>query len=334
MNHLSKLSTLALLALSLGATSACEPSSELEPEDVPSAEEFDALVLEARQQLLQTFTLDVGNLPTVEGEQGTRVSLPWWADFTDPTGAVVTGDVTLELIEIFDRGSMLVTNMPTNGRLPSGEPGQLISGGEHFVNVTKDGVSLEVNAEYYLEAPAEPTGGVDPGMSLFRAETEDGLVAGLEDDAVWVEDDSSPGNCCFNTEIPMAGYTVLSDQFGWTNIDRWMEDSRPKTAITVEVPPGFNSTNCVVYVTEHDQPNTLSALYGEGPDSAIFASGAYFIPVGLEMHVILVTVDDGEWSYGIQSLTVEGDDSVVFASAADLIVTDTQGMADAINDLP
>ncbi len=52
------------------------------------------------------------------------------------------------------------------------------------------------------------------------------------------------------------------------------------------------------------------------------------------MHVILITENDGEWSYGIQGLTVEGDDTVVFASAADLTVTDSQGLVDAINSIP
>ena len=339
MNHFSKLSTFALLAFTLSATSACEstfPSqdggSDLQP---PSADAFASLAIDARKDLLQSFTMDADNLQTVVGEQGTTITFPWWAEFTHADGSDVTGEITVELIEIFDRGSMLVTNMPTNGRQPNGEPGQLLSAGEHYVNVTQDGESLEVDTAFYLTAPADLTGGVDLDMELFRAETEDGFAAGLEDsNSVWTEANDGNGNCCFDPENPFGGYTWLSNQFGWTNLDRWYHDSRPKTSITVEVPSGWNSTNSAVYLAEDGVPNTLTGLSGSGALSPIFQSGAGRIPVGMEMHAIFVTETNGQWAYSIQALTVEVEDHLDFTSADDLTLTDIDGMSDALNSLP
>ncbi len=342
MNHFSKLSTFALLAFTLTATSACQDTSrrsdsgsDLQP---PSADAFASLALDAREDLLQSFTIDADTLDTVVGEQGTTISFSWNAGLTYPDGSPVTGDVNLELIEIYDRGSMLVTRMPTDGRLPSGEPGQLISGGEHHVTATQPGESLALNGHFFQEAPTDNTGGFDPQMELFRAETEDGLAAGLQDNSVWVEGSGNGSWCCNDDESDTGNgnpfYTLTSDQFGWSNIDRWSNDPRPKTSVTVEVPEGWDITNCAIYVTDDIQPNTLTTLTG-ALDSPIFDSGSFErIPVGLAMHVILVTENDGDWSYGIQNLTVEGDDTVVFASAEDLSVTDSQGLMDALNALP
>ena len=338
MNHFSKLSTFALLAFTLTATSACQDTSrrsdsgsDLQP---PSADAFASLALDAREDLLQSFTIDADTLETVVGEQGTTISFSWNAGLTYPDGSPVTGDVNLELIEIFDRGSMLVTGMPTNGRLPSGEPGQLISGGEHYVNATQNGEDLELVGSFFLEAPSDNTGGFDNNMDVFRAETADGDAAGLEDNSVWVEG-SGNGSWCCNTEGGEGAlYGLTSDQFGWSNIDRWYGDPRPKTFFSVEVPQGWDSTNSEVYVTDDDQDNILTTLGGGGEGSPLFGFTGDVVPVGLNVHVIFVTENEGQWSYVIQSHTVVHEDALDFTSTDDFIHTDQEGIIDAINNLP
>jgi len=331
MNHFNKLSTFAFLAFTLSATSACESTSpNLQP---PSPDAFASLALDARKDLLQSFTMDADTLETVVGEQGTTISFSWNAELTYPDGSPVTGDVNLELIEIFDRGSMLVTGMPTNGRLPSGEPGQLISGGEHYVNATQNGESLELAGSFLLEAPPENTGTFDPAMNIFRAETEDGLPAGLEDSSVWVED-SGGSSCCTTEGSDGVLYGLTSDQFGWSNIDRWASDPRPKTFFSVEVPQGWDTTNSEVFFTDDDQENILTGLGGNGEGSPLFGFTGDVVPVGLNVQVIFVTENEGQWSYAIQSHTVVHEDTLDFTSTDDLIYTDQEGIIDAINDLP
>ncbi len=337
MNHFHKLSTFALLAFTLSATSACQTSPndrggpDLQP---PSADAFASLTLDAREDLLQSFTMDADNLQTIVGEQGTTISFSWNAELTHADGSPVTGDVNLELIELFDRGSMLVTGMPTNGRLPSGEPGQLISGGEHYVNATQNGESLVLDGRFFLEAPTDNTGGFDPEMNVFRAETEDGLAAGLEDNSVWVEGSGNGSSCCSTEGGQGALYGVTSDQFGWSNIDRWSSDPRPKTFFSVEVPQGWDATNSSVFVTDDDEENILTSLGGNGEGSPLFGFSGDVVPVGLNVQVIFVTENDGQLAYAIQSHTVVHEDALDFTSTDDLIYTDQEGVIDAINDLP
>lgn len=87
---------------------------------------------------------------------------------------MVSGPVEIELIEAFDRGTMLVVDMPSQGRNADGQVAQLISGGEHYVNATQNGEDLELGGTFLLQVIAETTGGPDGDMTLFRPDPVDG----------------------------------------------------------------------------------------------------------------------------------------------------------------
>lgn len=57
----------------------------------------------------QTFTLDAGG-GEIEGEDGTIVSF-YGNTFFKSNGDAVTGNVTIELVEIYKKSQMLLTNM-------------------------------------------------------------------------------------------------------------------------------------------------------------------------------------------------------------------------------
>ena len=225
MNPFHKLSLFALLTLTLSAGSACL-SNQPPPDDdddstgddddstgddddsagddddsagddddsaaanvqlPPDPQDFEALALDAREDLLQSYTVNVNALGYITGEQGTSLSFIGSNILSHQDGSPVTGDVTVELLEVFDKGTMLVANMPSMGMTETGEIAQLISGGEHFVNATQGEEQLVLNTGFILTAPVDEEVGEIEQMTMFRAVTEDGGDAGFDDEAVWVE---------------------------------------------------------------------------------------------------------------------------------------------------
>jgi hypothetical protein len=314
----------------------------------PTPEAFNDLTLSARDDQTQVFDVLASDWTSIEAEQGSSLFF-WPNSFSTEDGAPVTGEVQIELIEIFDKGSMLVTDMPSIGQRPSGEVAQLISGGEHYVGATKDGEALTMNSSFQLTAPAANTGGPDWDMGLFRAEVSDGVAADIDDQAVWIEQGPDTADADAEGEGDEFGinrgegggadgadttYWMLSSQFGWTNIDRWYSDPRPKTTINIDVPDGWDDSNSAVYLSYDGEPTALARMDTYDDLTELFSEHYGLIPVGLQVHVIFVTESEGDWSYAIQGATIVDDHVTTFATADDFIETDTDGLVAAINALP
>ena len=323
MNPFHKLSIFALLALTLSAGSACtsapppaDDDDSVDDDDSavsnvqapPAPEDFEALALYARQDLLQSYTVDVNALGYINGEQGTVLSFLGPDSLSHQDGSPVTGNVTVELLEVFDKGTMLVANMPSMGQMPDGWIAQLVSGGEHFVNATQGDEQLVLNTGFILTAPVDEEVGGDEFM-------------------INQTDDDPTGNGGLQ-------YWSLSSQFGWSNIDRWYSDPRPKTTIHVDVPEGFDDTNCAVYLSYDNEPTALANFDTYDASTELFSEHYGLIPIGLEVHVILVTEFEGQWSYAIQAETIVDGQLTTFPSAAALIETDMEGLSAVINGLP
>ena len=304
----------------------------------PTADEFNALTIDARDAYTQVHEVATTDWTTVVGDQGTELFFSP-DSFMKSDGTLADGDVEVELIEIFDKGSMLVTDMPSTGQLPTGELAQLISGGEHYVGATQDGEELRLNGTFQITTPASNTGGPDMEMGMFRAVVADGTPAGRDDQAVWVEeeDDREKFGIVGEGGGPDGAetlYWTISDQFGWTNIDRWYSDPRPKTTIHVDVPDGWDDTNSAVYLSYDGEPTALARMDTYDDVTGLFSEHYGLIPVGLEVHLIFVTESEGDWSYAIQGATIEDNHLTTFATADDFIETDTDGLVSAINALP
>ncbi len=313
----------------------------------PTPEAFQALTLDARDAQIQVFSVLASDWNYLEGEQGSTLFF-WPETFITTSGDLASGEIEIELIEIFDKGSMLVTDMPSIGQRPSGEVAQLISGGEHYVGATQDGEELALNSSFQMTAPVDNTGGPDFDMTLFRAEVTDGVDADLDDQAVWIEQGADPdtdggdgievvrGEPGEGATGEFAGtyYSMISSQFGWSNIDRWYSDPRPKTTIHVDVPDGWDDTNSAVYLSYDGEPTALARMDTFDGATGYFSEHYGLIPIGLEVHLIFVTESEGDWSYAIQGTTIVDGHLTTFASADDLIETDTDGLVAAINALP
>lgn len=275
-------------------------------EEVIDGQELEQAILDNRNEAIQNFVIDSETGGEVQGTDATV--LTFWPDaFLDENGSPITGDVDIELIEIYDKASMLLTKMPTNGKRPNGDVETLKSAGEFYINATQNGEQLELANNFLLFAPADE---FDEDMRLFNGQENDCDGEALACDIVWEEEEEG-GLEPMQREGPnglgVSGYGGFLGNFGWTNIDRWYNDPRPKTLLQVDVPDGFDNTNSNVYVSYDGEPTALASLDIYNPDTDLFSEHYGLIPIGLEIHIIFLSVQDGQYIYAIQGATIEED---------------------------
>jgi len=268
-------------------------------------------------QLKQNFTVDATLGATIIGTKGTKVTiLPNGLKYAN--GQTVTGSVSVELVEIFDRGTMVLANKPTMGILPNGDLAPLVSGGEYYLKITQNGNALSTNNGVFVEVP---TTNPDFGMQLFEGiiNTNDDLTWELTTDTIVVNQDSLGTN-----------YSFFDDSWGWSNVDRFYDDPRPKTTIKVKLAAGFDNSNANVYITYDGEPTALASM-------DVFTTDGYFsehyglIPIGLEIHVIAIAMIDGQLNYAILPETVNANEIMIMPNFSPISET---ALVTLINDLP
>lgn len=89
--------------------------------------------------------------------------------------------------------------------------------------------------------PAALTDGPDNAMTLWTGVVDD------RGELAWKEAKGADGKGGVQGEGN--NYYVTFGNFGWTNVDRFYSDPRPKTSILVDVPEGYDNTNSTVYLS-------------------------------------------------------------------------------------
>ena len=169
-----------------------------------------------------------------------------------------------------------------------GEVAQLVSGGEFYVNATQNGEDLELNRAYLVFAPTENTGGPDMEMELFKIKEDGPDGKDLWVEAVPVDGEEQVDVGKGDADGGSSEYSFLTQEFGWSNIDRWYSDPRPKTTIHVDVPDGWDDQNSSVFLS-YDGENTLARFDTYDESTELFSEHYGLIPIGLEVHVIFMT---------------------------------------------
>ncbi|MDA0178235.1 MULTISPECIES: hypothetical protein [Mesoflavibacter] len=308
--------------------SSCKTTddNDLPPvEHIPATEqEFKSIKDEALADLTQNFSFnsDDGYI-TLTSENGVQIGIN--GDCLTLNGDEISGNVDIEFVEIFEKGNMLTTNKPTMGRLPNGDKAMLLTGGEFFIEATKDGQLLDTNCLINLIVPSSLTGGTDNEMVLWTGTIEE------DDTLTWDEVDNATGQGGVFAEGGQ--YYTLLEGFGWTNVDRFYNDPRPKTQIQVQAPVGYNYTNSAVYLSYDGEDTGLAALDTYDGTLNLFSEHYGQIPIGLECHVIFATEDNGIWRYAVKAVTIAENDIITFN--IDETTTGTKASLTAlINALP
>ena len=294
-----------ILFLSTGSLFSCKKSEPTQK--LPTAQSLNNLFDANLNSIKQTATFDAATTFTFTSAQGTQITID--GSCLRKNGNPVTGNVQLEFAEIFDRGMMAMTNKPTIGINASNEEEVLESGGEFYVNVTQGGVALTTTCYVPIEVPTSLTGGTKADMLPFNG------VVDANGKLTW---EVAVGSDFYLKTNPDKYASVLSS-FGWFNCDKFYNDPRPKTHITVLIPSGYGNAS-TVFLSTNSKPNSLGGIGGSK------------YPIGLECNIIFVTEDNGNFRYAIKPMTLVADQHVTFSISETTLATPAQFKA-ALNAL-
>ncbi|WP_316636201.1 hypothetical protein [uncultured Flavobacterium sp.] len=291
----------------------------------PTGAAFKSINEKGIKKNTQNFTITAGTgVITITSAKGVKLNIN--GDCLTKNGVPVTGVVDIEYIELFDKGNMLITNKPTMGITLDGKKNLLISGGEFFVKATQGGVELKTSCYMNMIIPATLTDGVDNTMTLWNGVIDD------KGELAWEQPKPNADGTGGKGGVQGEGnnYYVTFGNFGWTNVDRFYSDPRPKTTILADAPDGYDNNNSAIYLSyDGEGTNALAKLDTYTP-AGLFSEHYGQIPIGLKCHVIFVTEDNGQWRYAIKAVTVAANDVYTFTLAETTVGTEAQLVA-AIN---
>lgn len=313
---------IGLLIIAMTIFASCDNS---DGEDIklspPTEAAFKSISEKGLKRNTQNFTMTAGNgVVTLTSAKGVKLYIN--GDCLTKNGNPVTGQVDIEFVELFDKGNMLVTNKPTMGITADGKKNLLISGGEFFIKATQGGVELQTSCYMNMIVPTALTNGFDNLMTLWTGVIdEDGELA-------WKDARGADGKGGVQGEGN--NYYVTFGNFGWTNVDRFYSDPRPKTTILVDVPEGYDNTNSAVYLSYDGEGTNALAKLDTYTTEGLFSEHYGQIPIGLACHIIFATEDNGNWRYAIKGVTTTANAVYTFNLAETTVGTEAQLVA-AIN---
>jgi hypothetical protein len=319
--------TIGLLFLAIITFMSCDNSDNNDSNIVipPSGAAFKSISEKGLKKNTQNFTITAGTgVVTLTSAKGVKLSIN--GDCLTKNGNPVTGVVDIEYVELFDKGNMLISNKPTMGVMPDGKKNLLISGGEFFIKATQAGVELKTTCYMDLVVPTSLTGGVDNLMTIWKGAIDD------KGELAWEQPkpDAAGNGGKDGVQAEGGNYYVHFGSFGWTNVDRFYSDPRPKTTLLVKAPEGYTNINSAVYLSyDGEGTNALAKLDTYTP-AGLFSEHYGQIPIGLACHVIFVTEDNGQWRYAIKAVTVAANDVYTFTLSQTTVGTEAQLIA-AIN---
>jgi hypothetical protein len=275
-----------LLSLTLGSCKK-ERGNNNDSSVTATPESFRALTENGFRSLVQTQDFNASDgVFTYISPKGTIVRVD--GACLRKNGNAVSGNVTLEFYEAYEYSDMLIANKATMGLNSASLLEPLKTGGQYYVNVVQDGVSLTSNCAVTIEASSEHTGGFDADMVGWLGYFD-------KQNLLWEQDSS--------VQVTQAqqerSYHLTVPGFGWFNCDRFYDDPRPKTNLAISMPSAYvDASN--VYAVIKGEPYSLGlANYGQWP-------------VGIELYLIFVTENNGNYQWETKEITVVNNQTVNF----------------------
>jgi len=300
------MNSVLLLSISIITVNCSDDEDDNSTAYIPTATALNTLFNTNLNNIKQTATFNSSSTFTFTSTAGTTVVID--GTCLRKNGNPITGNVDLEFIEIYDRGTMAITNKPTLGVDTNGDLVPMDSGGEFNVKVKQNGVELTTTCYYEINTPTSLTGGTNPGIQPFKGTID---AAG---NLTWAV---AQGTDFYLTTNPDKYNTLLSD-FDWFNYDK-LPNIGPRTAITVNIPTEYVNAS-TMFLSTNSRPNSLGGLGGK-------------YSIGLQCNIIFLAEENGNFRYAIKPITIVNNQQVTFSKSETTVVSAAQ-MKTILNNLP
>jgi len=200
----------------------------------------------------------------------------------------VTGKVFLETYLLKKKGDMIRMGTPTtsNGSM-------LVSGGEFFVRLVKDGAPLQLaqNGHFYVKYNDTPISGL---MGIFN-----GVEASPSASFNWLPNMDTMNNRVFALN---QSYEILSNQLHWINCDYFYDTANaPRTTVSAILPAHYTNANSVAYTVFNDMRSVIG-MYGN-ETTRKFSTGK--LPSNKQVTVVIISKQGDDYYLGHeQALTI------------------------------
>lgn len=221
----------------------------------------------------QTFVINPQAQNTITGTEGTSFNV-YPNMLVDSLNQPPSGNVTVQLIEIYNIKDMVLANMPTvsGGKL-------LQSGGEIFIRFESNGISYHPLQGLTITMPKPNAGPSAQNAELFWG-IEDSTVPGIS----WVP--ASNGNIYDSSGTYFLSLTSLN--YNWLNCDAFYDSTQVTDVQIMTQTTGANGETIEMYsYLVFKSINSMMGLYTYSSPGIYTASS---IPVGMQAAAVSIGV--------------------------------------------
>jgi hypothetical protein len=209
----------------------------------------------------ETFAVNATNPIQITGKKGAVIKFPDNA-FVRQNGDAVTGDVSIEVLEIYTPAEMILNNKPT---VSSGRP--LVSGGQFLIRAFKNGEELKLAPGKLVNILMKTVLPVDSmvGMQVFNGTDS---IVGNDTLVKWVVNNSANNVVRSRNDSSIIwGYDLFASDIQWINCDRFVNDQLISHSFDLSAAPTDSTVSLFVHITGR---NSVVRIYER--DGDIFKS--------------------------------------------------------------
>lgn len=201
------------------------------------------------------------------------------------SGQTITGKVYVEVLLVKKKGDMVLLNKPT-----SSNGSMLVSGGEIFIRLLKDGkeVRLAPNAKINLRYADSP---INTSMKLFFGDESNPVRFN------WLPNTDTLYNAL------VAGqqfYEIITNHLRWINVDYFYDTANTlRSTVSAHLPSNYTNANTSVFLVFKDFRSVLG-MYGDVPEKR-FISGK--VPNGKVATIVAVSKQGNDYFLGKEVIT-------------------------------
>ena len=292
-NRIFLLALLVFAACDKTETTTPNPPANTAGENYPSIESFYAKIAVPTQK----YTIGTEADASFTTPQGTIVKIPANC-FVDANGNPVTGNVTVEFKDLYQKSDMLFSKMPTTTIY--GTP--LKSAGEFFIRVKQGNTTLQTANVITVQ---QPLNGLpfDPNMAPFIAVT-DSMKKGKAWQPQKFDSSNSPGQYVFK----LYRFSSPLDSGTWCNSDNSsFFSSYTQTKLTLHQTDIADSFHTDVFLLFKGVRSMIHVYKGSGNDFPYS-----YAPQGMECTLVAAGVRGGKLYSAFVPITISANQTVNF----------------------